>query len=149
MPLPYTLDVVGTTLAGRACCEDCPPDCDVVSAAVALLNDGVELPRTSRCLSSVSSSLSSPSASNASARSGSTLFRRSRDDARDRKDGGGEFGIGYVGLGKGAVGVSGSSSWAFTCDAVNLGRSQGCSVDIELNDVLTRSYRPDMLEDVQ
>jgi hypothetical protein len=73
-----------------------------------LLFIGKEFPRTSRCLSSGSSSLSSPSLSNASASVGSTVSFRSRDtndDAREWKDGGGELGVWFVGL----VGVSGSS----------------------------------------
>ncbi len=110
---------------------------------MASLNDGVELPRTNRCLSSASSSLSSPSASNASARSSLTAPVRSLDDARERNDGGGEFGIGCVGLGKGPVGVSGSSaSWALTCDAVSL--PEWPLGEATAEEMRTLSYRPDM-----
>lgn len=61
------------------------------------LEVGVALPRTSRCRSSASSSLSSPSVSNASASVGSTLFSLDAiDDDLEWKDGGGELGIGCV-----------------------------------------------------
>lgn len=69
---------------------------------------GVAVWRTSRCLSSASSSLSS-SLSNASARSGSTWFCLVRDDARERNEGGGELGIGCP-----RPRWTSSSSWAFT-----------------------------------
>ncbi len=59
--------------------------------------DGVVLWRTNRCVSSASSSLS-PSASNASARSGSTWPFRVGDEAREWNDGGGEFGTGLWSL---------------------------------------------------
>lgn len=73
---------------------------------------GKELPRTKRCLSSGSSSLSSASVSKASARSELTLcLVLSVDDERERNDGGGELGIlrGWR-----EEGVSGSSSCVFT-----------------------------------
>lgn len=54
---------------------------------------GVEFWRTSRCLSSVSSSLAS-SSSKASARSGSTVLRRVGEEAREWNEGGGELGMG-------------------------------------------------------
>lgn len=131
---------------GRVICVGCPPGCAAAPVRVASLKDGVELPRTSRCLSSVSSSLSSPSASNASARSGLTVLDRSLDDVRERKDGGGEFGTGCIGLGKGSVGVSASSSWAFTCEVVNPNWFRACSAGRGAEETRTRSYRPDMVE---
>lgn len=56
---------------------------------------GSEFCLTSRCLSSGSSSESESSASKASARVGSLtrLFRGAAEDARERKDGGGEDGV--------------------------------------------------------
>jgi hypothetical protein len=73
---------------------------DAVSARVDTPSVVVEPPRTSLWVSSASSSLSSPSASNASARSSLTLESHGvLDDALDRNDGGGELGIGCVGLG--------------------------------------------------
>jgi hypothetical protein len=148
MPLPYTLDVVGATDTGLCGCADCPPFCAVGAVVcVALLKDGVELPRTKRCLSSGSSSLSSPSASKASARSELTVLDRSLEDALEWKDGGGELGTGYAGLGKGAVGVSGSStSWALTCEMSAWVWSRVESRTGE-GEERTRSYRPDMVEE--
>ena len=126
MPLPYILEPAGAPAAGGGSCVVC------LSGTVGLAEDegfaagcppglatGNELPRTRRCLSSASSSLSSPSVSNASASAGSTLACLSLDDideVREWKDGGGELGIGCVGRGPAVTGVSGSSSsWAFTC----------------------------------
>lgn len=111
MPPPYTLDVVGAVPTGRCDCGTSPLECDAAELACAdsELNVGVVLPRTKRCVSSASSSLSS----NASARSLLTVVSRSRDildDAREWNDGGGEFGMGYVGLGKGVDAVSGPSA---------------------------------------
>jgi hypothetical protein len=146
MPPPYTLVVVGAPPVGRVICAGCPAGCVVAPARVASLKDGVELPRTNRCLSSVSSSLSSPSASKASARSGLTVLDRSLDDVRERNDGGGEFGTGCIGLGKGSVGVSASSSWAFTCDVVNSNPPWASSTGRDTEETRTRSYRPDMVE---
>lgn len=76
----------------------------------------VESARTSLCRSSASSSLSSPSVSNASASVELTARdARSRDDALEWKDGGGEFGIGCDCLGGAELGLlKSSSSWAFT-----------------------------------
>lgn len=146
MPPPYTLVVVGAPPVGRVICAGCPPGCAAAPARVASLKDGVELPRTNRCLSSASSSLSSPSASNASARSGLTVLDRSLDEVRERNDGGGEFGTGCIGLGRGSVGVSASSSWAFTCEVVNPNPSGASFAGRDTEDTRTRSYRPDMVE---
>lgn len=120
MPPPYTRPEVGTDPVAAAgvgvvrvvvpcVCED---KVEVASFGAAPLE-----PRTNRCLSSPSSSLESLSSSNASARSGFTSLLRSLDEALERNDGGGELGIGCVGLGKGSVGESlkSSSSRAFTC----------------------------------
>ena len=89
-------------------------------ACAELMLIGNEFPLTSRCLSSDSSSLSSSSEPNASSSVESTLWFLSCDiidDAREWKDGGGEFGTVSVWLGVGAVGVSGPfSSWVFTCE---------------------------------
>jgi len=133
MPPPYTLPVVGCTGALEVV--------EVAGVCVAVLSVTVvedaldcaapptvadEFPRTSRCLSSGSSSLSS-SVSNASARSGFTVWLRSRDsieDALEWKDGGGEFGMGCVCLGASIGESMSSSSWAFTCCRV---RSQYAS----------------------
>lgn len=68
---------------------------------------------TSRCLSSASSSLSS-SLPNASSKSGFTCRARVPDDARDRKDGGGELGDSWISFGSSASSSKSSSSRAFT-----------------------------------
>jgi hypothetical protein len=55
------------------------------------------------------------------------------------------LGTGYVGLGKGAFGVSGSStSWAFTCDAVS-DEMNNFEMARVAEETRTRSYRPDMV----
>ena len=72
---------------------------------------GVEFCRTSRCLSSASSSLAS-SSSKASARSLLTRPFRVGEEAREWNDGGGELGIWARRCG---TSCSSSSSWAFTC----------------------------------
>jgi len=122
-PPPYTLvDLVADPAAadGRIVCV-VAVGCDVAedaSVCAALLVPDDVLLRTKRCLSSASSSLSSDS-SNASARSGLTVWFLSLDmidDALEWKEGGGELGIGCVGLGWEAIGdTASSSSWAFTC----------------------------------
>jgi hypothetical protein len=98
---------------------------------------------TSRLLSSDSSSLSSPSASNASARSGSTIsFLRLEDteEARDRKDGGGESGVGWDRGGCSNVGVVRLSSCVLTCESPNV--SSESPVGLSTSSGRTGSYRP-------
>ena len=70
----------------------------VLGISIASVEDVVGVPRISLCLSSpsFSSSLSDPSASKVSARFWSTVeswCREVGEEARDRKDGGGELGI--------------------------------------------------------
>jgi hypothetical protein len=123
MPPPYTLSVAAPL--GCAVCLSGTVSPVLVSllplpACAEFVLAGNEFPRTKRCLSSGSSSLSSPSVSNASASVASTLASLScdiMDDAREWKDGGGELGTASVWLAVGAVGVPGSfSSWVFTCN---------------------------------
>ena len=67
--------------------------CDDEWAADAVVSLGIEFWRTSRCLSSASSSLAS-SSSKASASVESTWVFRWGDDAREWNDGGGDPGMG-------------------------------------------------------
>lgn len=89
---------MGGLAASTGLVEAAADSCNVVDDGEALI---------SRCLSSpsFSSSLSDPSASNASARLGSTVdvCREFGDDAREWKEGGGEFGT------RGLMGLSSSS----------------------------------------
>lgn len=111
--------------------------------------DGVALCRTSRCLSSGSSSSLASSVSNASARSGSTGPRRVGEEARERKDGGGELGMAaWCSLGWGEESTpslsSLTSSWAFTCSEMRQRWRRAGSCDSALH---TLAYRPDMVMD--
>ena len=105
-------------------------------------------PRINLCLSSpsFSSSLSTPSASNVSARVGSTgrLFRDVIDDVRDRKEGGGELGICDV--------IRLLSSFSATCGRMLASglssRScqvrEACVASLRMG-VRTRSYRCELI----
>jgi hypothetical protein len=104
-PPPYTRVVVGVktgNCVGRLSVGGGAGVSEVVGGATACSVDGEDVPRINLCLSSpsFSSSLSSPSASNVSASVGSTwrLYREA-EESRDRKEGGGDFGIwGVIGL---------------------------------------------------
>lgn len=121
-PPPYTLPGTAAANAGRcvilrSITAGLPSEVTVVagvtgpSCSVALVDGD---PLISLCLSSpsLSSSLSDPSASKASVNVASTC-REVGDEARDRKDGGGDVGVCAIGL----VGELAPSSLPETCIA--------------------------------
>jgi hypothetical protein len=109
-PPPYTLVVVGVK-AGRIVGRLTTGGGDGVPSVVGSVatcseDDEASVPRINLCLSSpsFSSSLSDPSASNVSARFWSTGEASCKrclevgDEARDRNEGGGEDGVGLIGV---------------------------------------------------